>query len=114
LPASDRNHSCIPSTPPTPTRTTSVHLSRSGTDALRASWTLPSTGARRTSTVVMIQEYHPSIRRWTELRKHVLAPTRTSTSFGSLHHKHSFRVMVMFHNGTGFSAHSPWAGAVAH
>lgn len=113
LPASDRNHSCISKTPATPSRTTIVHLRRSGTDALRATWTIPTTGPRPTSTVVMIQEYHPAIRRWTELRKHVLAPTRTSTSFGALHHKHSFRVMVTFHNGVGYSANSPWASAQA-
>lgn len=113
LPTSDRNHSCIPHTPPTPARTTSVHLKRSGTDAMRATWTLPTSGPRRTSTVVLMQEYHPAIKRWTDLRKHVLPPTRTSTSFSRLHHHHSFRILVMFHNGWGYSAHSPLASALA-
>ncbi len=113
IPASDADSSCIPDVPATPDRTTSVRLARSGTDQLRASWALPSTGAARSSIVVLIYEYHPSINRWLELRKHLLPATRTTTIFTGLHHNHTFRVAVTFQNSAGNSAASPLVSAVA-
>lgn len=113
LPASDASSGCVPDQPPTPDRTTTVHLRRSGTDQLTATWALPTTGRAASSIVVLIQEYHPSINRWLELRKHVLPAGRTGTVFGGLHHGHTFRVQVTLRNGAGCSAPSPLASAVA-
>ena len=114
IPASDRNHDCIPAHPATPNQATGVRLQRSGTDALTASWTLPRTGPAPTSIVVLIQEYHPSIHRWLDLRKHLLPGNRTATAFTALHHKHQFRVRINFHNGVGYSANTAWVSALAH
>ena len=113
IPASDADSDCIPDTPATPDRTTTVHLTRRATNALRASWALPAGGPTRRSVVVLIREYHPAIRRWLDLRKHVLPGTARATTFTGLHHNHSFRVQVTFLNRVGPSAPSPAAGAVA-
>jgi hypothetical protein len=113
LPASDRNSDCIPTRTATPDAAGAARLRRSGSGQLTATWALPRTGAARTSTIVLIQEYHPSIRRWLDLRTHVLPSTRTGTTFTKLHLKHSFRVRVSFHNSVGYSAPAGSPVAVA-
>jgi Peptidase family M23 len=111
IPGSDK--SCEPTPPRTPTKTSTTTLTRAGSGILQASWTRPSGGYYRSATVVLIREYHPSIRRWLDLRKHVVSPTATSTKFTGLHLKHAFRVRVYFANAVGVSAYSPWAVAIA-
>jgi len=113
LPGSDRTSDCIPSQAATPDRATGVGLRRSGSAQLTATWRLPSTGAARTSIVVLIREYHPSIRRWLDLRSHVVPSARTGTTFTGLHLKHYFRVRVSFHNSVGYSAPTGSAAVVA-
>ena len=112
IPASDRNSDCIPGTN-TPDRSPYARLSRAGSNALRATWTLPSTGAARSSTVVLIYEYHPAIRRWLELSKHVVGGNVASTTFTALHHNHQFKVLINFHNVVGYSGGCMSRAAVA-
>lgn len=111
IPGSDRSCQAVP--PPTPTRAGATRLARAGAGTLRASWTNPSTGPARRATVVLIREYHPSIHRWLDLRKHVLAPTASSTKFTGLHPNHSFRVRVYFSNYAGISGYSRSASVIA-
>jgi hypothetical protein len=111
--ASDGDRSCIPATPTTPDRTTSVRMTAAGHAILRATWTRPITGPAPTSTVVLLQEYHPSIRKWLDRRKHTLSAGATGTAFTALHLKHQFRVIVSFHNSAGISAGSPPVVAIA-
>jgi hypothetical protein len=110
--ASDRSRSCIPSTPPTPDRTTSLRLRATGHGTLRASWSAPTTGPRGRSVIVALQEYHPSIRRWLDCRKHTLSGTATATTFTKLHVPHSFRITVSYANGTGIASPSRAVPAV--
>jgi hypothetical protein len=111
IPGSDRSCETIP--PHTPTRTTTARLARAGAGTLRATWVNPTSGPTRRATVVLIREYHPSIHRWLDLRKHIVSPNATSTKFTGLHPKHSFRVRVYYSNWVGISGYSPWASAIA-
>lgn len=111
IPGSDG--SCTPPVPRTPDRAAGAHLARSGKLRLTATWTRPTTGRPARSTLVLIQEYHPSIHRWLDLRTHQLSPTATRTTFTNLHRKHRFRAHVMYLNGSGVSAPTPWASAIA-
>jgi hypothetical protein len=113
IPASDRSRSCIPATPRTPNRATSVRLVKAGSGALRASWARPTSGPAPSSIVVNMQEYHPSIHRWLDLRKHTLPAAQRSTVFGKLHLKHTFRVTVTFRNSVGYSARSAYVSRKA-
>jgi len=111
LPGNDRSCMSVPAK--TPNRTSSVRLSRVAKASLRAGWARPTTGPVRRSTVVLIQEYHPTIHRWLELRKHVVSAGAAATTFTNLHLNHTFRVRVNFVNGYGVSNNSRWVSAVA-
>jgi hypothetical protein len=113
IPASDASRGCIPVPPATPDRVATSRLVAVGSASLHATWINPSTGAAASHVIVLLQEYHPTIRRWLDERKHVLAGTATGTGFTALHVGHAFRIRVSRTNGVGISAPSAWVSATA-
>ena len=109
LPTSNRR--CAPTTPHTPVRATGASLVRAGTASLRMSWHAPRAADHVTTINVQLQQYHPSIHRWLDLRKHVVSARATATRFGNLPRGRQFRARVWLGNHAGWAAPSAWNGA---
>lgn len=113
IPASDANRSCVPATPATADRSPTGRLAGAGSGILRASWTPPASRFRVRYTYAILQEYHPSIRLWLDLRTHRLSPATSATSFTALQSRRLYRARVMFFSYVGYSAPSAWHSATA-
>lgn len=103
---------CIAATPATPNKPSTPRLRTSGAGRLVASWALPTTGPRQSSIVAVLQQYHPTIHQWLDLRTHKLGATARSTTFTKLASKKLFRVGLWFGNGVGWSRPSSWSATV--
>ncbi|WP_375489077.1 M23 family metallopeptidase [uncultured Jatrophihabitans sp.] len=104
IPATSTSRSCITAPATTAAQPTGVGLARRGASTMYAHWSRAWSGYGVGTTVVALQEYHPSIRRWLPQASAWLSGSATSVSFARLTHRRQYRVYVMFHNAAGYSA----------
>jgi hypothetical protein len=108
LPRLTAGSSCIDQTPNTPNKPAGQRLVPSGSQRLMASWNQPTSGPRPSVIVVQLQQWHPTIHKWLDLRSNRVSGTSRSTAFTGLASRKIFRMRVWFGNAVGWSLPSYW------
>jgi hypothetical protein len=94
----------------TPARPT-VTISKTGAGILLVSW--PARPADADNVRVILEEYHPSIHKYSLPAYRDVSVAQSGTHFGGLDIGYTYRFTVAFHNAQGWSAWAPLVTSVA-
>jgi hypothetical protein len=112
-------NACIPPTPATPDRPSSV-TAKAGNAKITLRWTAPG-GAENVNGITIGEKiYRPSQNGYSQEAWVPVGATATSMTFThstdgkALVNGRDYRFRVTFHNGNGFSRYSPWITVAPH